>query len=100
MIQSPIVRLNENATVAELNEESVPCWKEYIIQELFSVEEVLNIKSIPLSPIDRDDLLVCIGTTNGLFTAKSVYHLHMTLVAKNKCETSQQIEQLDSWKTI
>lgn len=97
MVQPPVKRLFENATVSELINDNITCWKEDLIQDIF-YEEVKCIKSIPLSPCRREDQLVWFCTKKCLFIVKSAYHLHKTLTDREASEPSQRTRLHDIWK--
>lgn len=84
-IQSPTHLLQEQATMTELTQKGYPSWKENLIQDLFSSEEVQLIKSIPL---------------NGLFTIKSAYRLHKSIKASMAIGSSQGNQHKEAWKLI
>lgn len=48
-------------------DEGVPCWKDSVMQDIFIIEEVHIIKSIPLSMIGREDQQVWHFSKNGIF---------------------------------
>lgn len=52
-VQSLIKTLDVEATVSDLIEEEVGRWKENMVDEVFSVEEIVAIQSIPLSCLNK-----------------------------------------------
>lgn len=54
-IQSPINQLAEDALVADLIDSDNHCWKRHLINQIFSLDEVRAITSIPISIIDKED---------------------------------------------
>jgi hypothetical protein len=45
------------------------------LEDLFAVEEVEATASIPLSCTNQEDRMIWRGSTNGIFSVKSAYHL-------------------------
>lgn len=99
-IQSPMFMLYEQATVVELIHEDHPCWKENVLQDLFSTKEANIIKSIPLSSSGREDQQVWHYTKNGLFIVQSAYHLHKSFLARSEGGSSQGLGKQGAWKSI
>lgn len=83
-IQSPIHLLDEDALITELIDQDAHYQKQDLINQIFSPKEVRAITSIPLSIIDRDDLLVLYPAKNGLFSVKCAYHFHHSISITNK----------------
>jgi hypothetical protein len=50
-------------------------WNSPLIQKVFWPEEVKSICGMVLSPMGQPDFLVWRGSTNGVFTVKSAYHI-------------------------
>ncbi|XP_041009289.1 uncharacterized mitochondrial protein AtMg00310-like [Juglans microcarpa x Juglans regia] len=60
--------------VSDLIDPQQKKWKESLLLELFSHQEIEAIKAIPISLGGRDDVRIWPWTNNGLFTVKSCYH--------------------------
>jgi hypothetical protein len=61
--------------VASLIDPLTKNWNSELLQEVFQHEEALVISNIPLCPLQPPDRLIWRGTTNGVFTVRSAYHL-------------------------
>ncbi|KAF5470770.1 hypothetical protein F2P56_011261 [Juglans regia] len=79
--------------VSDLIDPQVQQWKEPLLQELFTQQEIIDIKSIPISMRGREDKLVWQFTTNGLYTVKSGYHLNKVLECAQEGETSANLRR-------
>lgn len=74
-VQSPQRVLPGNAKLAELIDPELKNWNTALLNAVFSEVEANVIAGIPLSPILPRDCLIWKGTSNGLFTVRSAYHL-------------------------
>lgn len=99
-IQSPNQLLAKNTLVAKLIDHEAHYWKQDLIHQIFSSEEVRAINAILLSIIDKEDLLVWSPVKNGLFLVKSVYHFHHFTSITNKDTFSTNRIPPFVWKTI
>ncbi|KAF5451868.1 hypothetical protein F2P56_026929 [Juglans regia] len=86
--------------VCDLIDPQVQQWKESFLQELFTQQEIDDIKSIPISLGGREDQLVWQFTTNGRYTVKSGYHLSKSLECSLEGETSGRAKEKQAWKAI
>ncbi|KAF5464491.1 hypothetical protein F2P56_014564 [Juglans regia] len=86
--------------VSDLIDPQMQQWKEPLLQELFTQQEITDIKSISISMRGREDKLVWQFTTNGLYTVKSGYHLSKVLECAQEGETSGKEKEKQAWKTI
>lgn len=59
-VQSPSLRSKEDEIVDKLIIEVYLTWKNDLIYELFNLKEANLIMEIPLSLVDREDLLISI----------------------------------------
>jgi hypothetical protein len=75
-------------------------WDVNILDNLFSEEEVIAVKSIPLSSTNQEDILIWKGTANGLFSVKSAYNLAKEMDDRKKAESSRGMYKSDVWKMI
>lgn len=62
-VQSPVNTLGIDSRFSELIKEGVGKWKENMVDEVFSIEEVALLKSIYLSSLNNKDRLIW-GPTN------------------------------------
>ena len=72
---SPPTILEEDARVVELIDSQNFCWKETLIRECFYPFEAAQILAIPLSAQNREDKFCWQGTKNGIYSAKTAYHM-------------------------
>ncbi|KAF5468857.1 hypothetical protein F2P56_012970 [Juglans regia] len=86
--------------VCDLIDPQMQQWKEPLLQELFTQQEITDIKSIPINMRGREDKLVWQFTTNGLYTVKSGYHLSKVLECAQEGETLSKEKEKQAWKTI
>ena len=75
-------------------------WDLNIIDCLFQEDEMMAVKSIPLSSTNQEDRLIWKGTVNGLFSVKSAYHLVKELEDRNRAESSKSMHSSEVWKMI
>ena len=96
---SPRQILPDIAKVSDLIDIETHQWKKPLIDSIFWLEKVAQIKAILLSP-SRQDSLVWIGTYNGIFTTQSAYHM----LAKDKTKLtglSSNLGRLHAfWKNL
>lgn len=88
------------STMDALINEKTKCWKENLIKQLFSTEEVKLITSTPLSICGREDKEVWIKSKNGQFNVKSAYHLQRAILAGNEGSSSTDYAQRNVWSNI
>jgi hypothetical protein len=92
--------LDPNATMCELFDVSGSGWNQWLLDQLFSVEERRNIKSIPISLSNQEDRLIWRGTSEGVLFVKSVYHLQKDLENPQLAKTSSRRRDSAIWKYI
>jgi hypothetical protein len=97
MVQSPRAILGSQACVAKLIDHDTRKWKGVFISEIFSEEEAMLIKCIPLSPFPAEDRIIWSGTKNGIFSVRSAYFLEMENLG-SKCGSSSQPAVGTDWK--
>jgi hypothetical protein len=74
-VQSPIGRLGKDAIVYELIDVDMRCWNTNAVFENFVDEVAKVILNIPLSHFFPRDRVIWLGTTSGIFSVKSAYHM-------------------------
>ena len=99
-IYSPPTQEYADAKVCNLIDKNIGGWDLNIMARLFQDEEVKAIISIPLSRTDQEDKLIWEGTTNGLFSVESAYHLAKEMEDKNKAECSKSTWSSGVWKRL
>jgi ribonuclease HI len=87
-ITTPPTLLAPSATVKELIDPDSKNWNYDLLVRLFSNSEVKNILTIPLCRTNQDDVLIWRGTTKGVFSVRSAYHMHKELEEADKPESS------------
>lgn len=75
IIQSPSHVLRHDAKVCEIIDADTKWWNIPLIEQIFPVEIVEQICSIPISPLEMQDRLVWAGTSTRHFSVRSTYHL-------------------------
>jgi hypothetical protein len=76
-IVSPPTVLSLNATVKELFEPDLKGWNIPLLEQIFFIEEVQLIRSLPISCTNQLDTLIWKSTANGIFSIMSAYHIQM-----------------------
>jgi hypothetical protein len=89
-----------DATVSMLIDKDTGWWDHNVIDECFNEEEARAIKAIPLSCTNQEDRMIWSGTTNGLFSVKSGYHLAKEDLEHSKAGSSNGFHNSDIWKMI
>ncbi|XP_059450979.1 uncharacterized protein LOC132181760 [Corylus avellana] len=99
-IQSPPKKLDPSATVRELIDPSTGWWKQSLLREFFTQEELLAINSIPISAITQQDTQIWRCTNTGSFTVKSAYHLAKELDTNRQPESSRKVRDNVLWRIL
>lgn len=99
-VQFQVKTLDVEACVSELIDDNLKCWKDRLLQTIFSAQEIETIQSIPFSLHDRDDQLIWDHTSNNNFDIKSAYHLHSSLQAQSNGEPSENNKYVSVWLII
>lgn len=99
-IQTPPQILPSEALVSSLIDSTTHWWNIPLIQEVFWPEEASRICSMAISPLGQSDRLVWQGTSNGVFSVRSAYHLAKTRFMQNQGETSAVSQTRRIWNSI
>jgi hypothetical protein len=99
-VMSPIRVLPDTATVLRLFDPRLGGWNCNFIKDIFHQDEAEVIASIPLSPSYPPDRLTWLGTTDGLFTVRSAYHMGMEIQARSHGSTSREASGQRVWSCI
>lgn len=67
--------IDPTSTVSQLIDEERKWWKKELLDQIFTREEITTINSIPISQTNQEDKLIWRGTTNGVFSVRSAYHM-------------------------
>jgi hypothetical protein len=100
MVQSPVRELLPGAQVCELIDDVTHSWNFPLISAIFVPEEVVKICSLPLSSPGQPDKLIWKGSSSGVFSVKSAYHLGMERRLSDKGESSKISQSSKVWKSI
>lgn len=76
-VQSPPKVIPEDFLVTSLIDQKAHTWNLELINSIFMPNEAKVIASMPLCPSLPPDKLVWQGTTNGIFSVRSAYHMGM-----------------------
>lgn len=74
-VMTAINTLSEEAVVSSLIDDDSKRWRSTLIDQIFWPHEADAIKSIPLSSHDFPDRYVWAPNKNGLFSARTAYHM-------------------------
>jgi hypothetical protein len=78
-----------------------PGWWNYeLLHRIFDLGEVARICSVVVSHLGQSDWLVWRGSTDGLFSVKSAYHMAISRRAQEKGERSREAADCRIWKSI
>jgi hypothetical protein len=90
-IYSPPNQGYAEAKVSGLIDKDIGGWDLNAIASLFQEDEMMAIRSIPLSSTNQEDRLIWKGTANGLFSVKSAYYLAKEMEDRNRAESSKSM---------
>lgn len=99
-LQSSFDHVPMDATVSILIDKDTGWWDQTKVEDLFNEDEVKAIKTIPLSCTNQENMMIWRGTTNGLFSVRSAYHLAKETVDRMKAGSSFGFYNSDIWKGI
>ncbi|KAG6650561.1 hypothetical protein CIPAW_06G052300 [Carya illinoinensis] len=99
-VQTPPNILDPNCRVSDLINESSKSWKEDLVKTIFCKEETDLILSIPISRRGASDKKIWAGSTRGIFTVKSAYHMDTCLSKRRRGEPSSGGEDAGMWKDL
>jgi hypothetical protein len=94
-----VTLLHPTATVSFIIDNGTKRWNLDLIEQMFSPAELRLIQSIPLSCMNRDDALIWRGTSRGIFSVRSAYHMLKERVDVGKAECSSSGPISEVWKT-
>jgi hypothetical protein len=89
-----------DALVSDLIDSSILGWNCSLIDSIFPANVAKIIKSIPLCPSLPPDKIIWSGTSNGMFSVRSAYHLRLELLRKQEGECSTRLNNADFWKKL
>lgn len=100
MVQSQPILLALTAMVSELIDGDSKWWNYSLLELIFSLAKVRLIQSIPLSRTNREDVLIWRGTTNGVFSVWSAYHMQKERESVGQTECSSRVPNSEVWRTL
>jgi hypothetical protein len=100
LVQSPPRLLPLDSKVSCLIDQDTKNWDLRMLSELFNEEEARVISNIPLSPTSPKDRLIWQGTSNGLFSVRSAYHLGMEMLQRYRATCSYSYKGRVVWKVL
>ncbi|XP_042939551.1 uncharacterized protein LOC122274591 [Carya illinoinensis] len=86
--------------VSDLIDPNLKTWREDLLQELFSNQEIEAIKTIPISLGGREDKMTWQASNNGQYTIKSGYHYQRSLISELEGEASRKHSDKDVCKKL
>jgi hypothetical protein len=99
-IQSPIRILPPTACVSELIDNETRWWNSSLIRGIFTETEANRICSLAISPGGQPDKIIWRGTSSGMFTVRSAYHLEKERCSRDHGESSTAFGFQKIWPTI
>ncbi|XP_062171126.1 uncharacterized protein LOC133876913 [Alnus glutinosa] len=96
----PGLSLSSDAKVSDLIDVSVKGWNCVLIDKGFSAYVANAIKNILLCPLLPPDKIIWNGTSSGMFSVKSAYHMASDLMRQKNGECSFSSGSRDFWKNI
>lgn len=100
MVHSPPYVLDPNATVSRLIDVDTNRWNYALLEQIFSRDEINSIQFVPLSITNQENALIWRGTTNGLFSMRSAYHMQKEREVASKAEGSSRVRDSSMWSFI
>jgi hypothetical protein len=100
LVQSPPNQIAGNSLVSNLIDRDLRSWNVGLIHSIFTEDEAQLIINIPLCPTFPPDHLVWQGTSNGVFSVHSAYHLAKELQQRNCGECSNPVTQGEVWRVL
>jgi hypothetical protein len=88
------------ARVSMLIDKDLTRWDQNKLEDLFAAEEVEAIAFIPLSCTNQEDIMIWRGSTNGIFSVKSAYHLAKEMEDRAMVGSSKMAPNNDVWMKI
>jgi hypothetical protein len=89
-----------NQKVSFLIDVDTKWWNVPLIHELFYDEDATLIYNIPISPTRQHDAMVWLGTSNGIFSVKSAYHMAKSKTEECNGSSSNQNLSTQLWKRV
>lgn len=88
------------ATVSELIEPTLRWWNLQLLDSVFSSDEVVAIKTIPITYTSQPDTQIWRGTASGIFSVRSAYYLAKERGERYQPRSSSRYEQSEIWRMI
>lgn len=100
MVQSSIRGFPPATQVCELIDEDKQWWNIPLIQYIFNVAGATMICSLPLSLHGQPDRLMWSGSSTGVFSVRSAYHLGKEQILRASGESSKASQSRRVWQRI
>ena len=92
--------LEENASVTSLINQDTMSWNVPLLHEIFLPRDIKMIIKIPLSMRRSRDILVWTGTSKGVFTVRSAYHMLLHCSVADQAESSSSKVLSRFWQRL
>jgi hypothetical protein len=89
-----------NQKVSSLIDVDTKWWNVPLIRELLCDEDAALICNIPISSTRQHDAMVWLGTSNGVFSVKSAYHMAKSKTEECNGSSSNQNLSTQLWKRV
>lgn len=99
-VQSPQKIMAADARVSNLIDPDALWWKQPLLAEIFSPEEVWVIHNIPISSSNLPDTQIWRGTAKGEFSVSSACHIAKERESLYNAESSRRVDGSDIWRRM
>ncbi|XP_059453388.1 uncharacterized protein LOC132183934 [Corylus avellana] len=99
-VQSHPHTLDRESVVSVLIDLDTRWWNQPLLKEIFTPEEITLIQTIPIGGTSQRNLQIWRGTTSGIFTVRSVYHLVKKITTGSKAETPSRDSDSPVWQGL
>lgn len=100
MIQSTPRILDREEKVQALIDQETSWWNIPLVEQIFSPNIIELICSTAISPRNQSDMLIWSGTSTGLFSVRSAYHLTLEVRSRDQGSSSTNRGTHPAWSSI